>query len=92
MLRHLRTANAIARQAVENGRHPFGALLVAADNESVLLAQGNLDSVDHAEAVLARAAAQRYDARTLWDSTPVTTVEPCAMCSTGRTSVALCTA
>jgi tRNA(Arg) A34 adenosine deaminase TadA len=81
MLRHLRAANTVAQRAMEDGRHPFGALLVAADNESVLLTQGNLDSVDHAEAALARAAARRYDARTLWHCTLVTTVEPCAMCA-----------
>jgi tRNA(Arg) A34 adenosine deaminase TadA len=81
MLRHLRAANAVAQRAIENGRHPFGALLVAADGESVLLSQGNLDSVDHAEAMLARVAAHRYEARTLWHCTLVTTVEPCAMCA-----------
>jgi len=81
MLRHLRAANTVAEQAMKNGRHPFGALLVAADGESVLLAQGNIDQVGHAEATLARVAAHRYDAQTLWDCTLVTTVEPCAMCA-----------
>ena len=63
------------------GRHPFGALLVAADFETVLLEQGNVDAVNHAEAVIARLAAHRFDAATLWDCTLVTTVEPCAMCA-----------
>ena len=66
MQRHLRTANAIAQRALDAGHHPFGALLVAADHETVLIEQGNVDSVNHAEAVLARTAAQQFDADTLW--------------------------
>ena len=32
--RHLRRANAVARRAAAMGRHPFGALLVAPDDET----------------------------------------------------------
>jgi len=78
---HLRRANEVARAAAAKGRHPFGALLVAADGATVLLEQANVDTVNHAEAVLARLAAHRYDAHTLWGCTLVTTVEPCAMCA-----------
>ena len=81
MLRHLRRANGVAQAAMAQGKHPFGALLVAADSETVLLEQGNVDSVNHAEAVIARVAAHRHDAATLWQCTLVTTVEPCAMCA-----------
>ena len=81
MVRHLRRANEVACGAVAKGRHPFGALLVAADGETVLLEQANVDTVNHAEAVLARVAAHRFDAATLWGCTLVTTVEPCAMCA-----------
>ncbi len=63
------------------GRHPFGALLVAPDHDTVLLEQANVDTVNHAEAVLARLAADRFDADYLWACTLVTTVEPCAMCA-----------
>jgi tRNA(Arg) A34 adenosine deaminase TadA len=80
-LRHLRAANAVAQTALAKGRHPFGAVLVAADGETVLLEQGNVDGVNHAEAVLARVAAHRFDAAQLWNCTLVTTVEPCAMCA-----------
>lgn len=80
-VRHLRAANAIALRALADGRHPFGALLVGPDDETVLLEQGNVDSINHAEAVLAREAAHRFDARTLWRCTLVSTVEPCAMCA-----------
>ncbi|MCU0967207.1 MAG: nucleoside deaminase [Rubrivivax sp.] len=81
MVAALRAAHAVSRDAMAAGHHPFGALLVAPDGETVLLAQGNVDSVDHAESVLARAAARRFDAELLWNCTLVTTVEPCAMCA-----------
>ena len=81
LLRHLRRANEVARAAMDAGHHPFGALLVAPDGETVLLEQANVDSVDHAEAVLARDAARRYAPACLWGCTLVTTVEPCAMCA-----------
>ena len=80
-LRHLRRANEVARAAMEAGHHPFGALLVAPDGETVLLEQRNVDSVDHAEAVLARHAARQFAPDVLWGCTLYTTVEPCAMCA-----------
>lgn len=80
-LKHLRRANEVARAATAKGHHPFGAILVDADGETVLLEHGNVDTVNHAEAVLARVAAHRFDAARLWGCTLVTTVEPCAMCA-----------
>jgi tRNA(Arg) A34 adenosine deaminase TadA len=79
--RHLLRADAIAAAAAEAGHHPFGALLVDADHETVLLEQGNIDTVNHAEAVLAREAARRFSSDHLRLCTLVTTVEPCAMCA-----------
>ena len=79
--KHLRRANAVAARAKSLGRHPFGAILVAADGETVLAEQGNVDTVNHAESVLARTAALNYSADSLWQCTLVTTVEPCAMCA-----------
>ena len=38
-LRHLRRANEVARAAMAAGHHPFGALLVAPDGETVLMEQ-----------------------------------------------------
>ena len=81
MLRHLRRANAVAQAAMEAGHHPFGALLVAPDGETELLEQRNVDSVNHAEAVLARDAARQFAPDLLWGCTLYTTVEPCAMCA-----------
>jgi tRNA(Arg) A34 adenosine deaminase TadA len=81
MQRHLRQANTIAQRALDAGHHPFGALLVAPDHETVLIEQGNVDSVNHAEAVLARAAAASHPSEFLWACTLYTTVEPCCMCA-----------
>lgn len=81
MLSHLRYANRVALQARAVGRHPFGAILVTPDQETVLLEQGNLDSVNHAEAVLARTAYTQFHPDYLWHCTLYTTVEPCAMCA-----------
>lgn len=81
ILRHLRRANAIAARAVTMGHHPFGALLVAPDHETVLLEQGNVSTVNHAESVLARTADMNFTSDYLWECTLYTTVEPCAMCA-----------
>ena len=81
IVRHLRRANAVAERALALGRHPFGAILVAPDHETVLAEQGNVDVVNHAESVLARTAALNYGADFLWQCTLVTTVEPCCMCA-----------
>jgi len=81
VLRHLRRANEVALRAAAMGRHPFGALLVAPDGETVLAEQGNIDTVHHAEATLARTASLNYPAGYLWGCTLVTTFEPCAMCA-----------
>jgi tRNA(Arg) A34 adenosine deaminase TadA len=81
IVRHLRRANAIAQRALDAGHHPFGALLVGPDHETVLMEQGNVDSVNHAEAVLARAAAARWTPEELWLCTLYTTAEPCCMCA-----------
>jgi tRNA(Arg) A34 adenosine deaminase TadA len=80
-LRHLQRASAVARAAMAQGRHPFGAILVDADGETVLLEQGNVDTVEHAESLLARRAAREFAPERLWACTLVTTVEPCAMCA-----------
>lgn len=81
MIRHLRQANEVAKAAMEKGSHPFGAILVAPDNETVLLEQGNIDTVNHAESTLARLAAEKFDSDFLWECTLYTTAEPCAMCA-----------
>lgn len=80
-LQALRQANEVARRAMAEGRHPFGALLLGADGVTVLAEQGNIDTVNHAESTLAREAAARWSADDLAQCTLVTTFEPCAMCA-----------
>ena len=80
MLAHLRAANAVAREAAAHGHHPFGCVLVGPDDR-ILMRQGNIDVVRHAETELCRRAAAAYPADYLWTSTLVTTFEPCAMCA-----------
>lgn len=83
-LSFLRRTIDLADEAVAEGNHPFGALLVSADGQ--VLAEGkNSFSVDkgpgHAEANLARDVARRFDVDTLRGATLYTSVEPCSMCS-----------
>ena len=80
MLDHLRAANDVAREAAAHGHHPFGSVLVGPDG-AILMRQGNIDTVHHAEAELARRAAAAYEPEFLWTTTMVTTFEPCAMCT-----------
>lgn len=81
MIRHLQRANQIAIYAAQSGHHPFGAILVAPDHETVLLEQGNVDTVNHAEAVLIRLAWTEFSPDYLWSCTIYSTVEPCVMCA-----------
>lgn len=81
IVRHLRRSNEVARRAVALGHHPFGALLVAPDHETVLLEQCNIDTVNHAESTLARIAATNFTPEFLWQCTLYTAVEPCCMCA-----------
>lgn len=81
ILRHLKQANKIARAAMDKGHHPFGAVLVAADNETVIMEQGNIDSVAHAESTLAQRAAKKFSPDELWGMTLYSTAEPCVMCA-----------
>ena len=80
MIDHLRTANDVALSAAAHGHHPFGAVLVGPD-DTILMRQGNIDTVHHAETELARRAAVAFEPAFLWSCTLVTTGEPCAMCA-----------
>lgn len=81
IIRHLRRSNEVGRRAITLGHHPFGAVLVGPDQETVLLEQCNIDTVNHAEATLARVAATNFSADFLWGCTLYTAVESCCMCS-----------
>ena len=79
--RNLRRAQAVAERATQMGHHPFGAVLVGPDQETVLMEQCNIDTVNHAESTLARMAATNYTPDFLWSCTLYTNVEPCCMCA-----------
>lgn len=83
--RHLRRALELARQARERGNHPFGAVLVDANDNVVLEAENTVNSdkdvTAHAETNLVRAASKRFDPDFLATCTIYTSTEPCAMCA-----------
>lgn len=81
LIAHLRAANEVGRAAMAAGHHPFGALLVGPDQRTVLMTQGNVDTVNHAESTLVRRAAEQYSPAFLWQCTLYTSVEPCCMCA-----------
>ncbi|WP_269497367.1 nucleoside deaminase [Castellaniella sp. S9] len=81
IIRHLLRSNEVAKRAIGLGCHPFGAILVAPDHETVLIEQCNIDTVHHAEAELARIASRNFRPEYLWHCTLYTSVEPCCMCA-----------
>ncbi len=80
----LRECVKVAHGAMENGNHPFGALLADKDG-NILLTQGNAftegGSAYHAETLLCLKAAKLYSPEFLKDCTLYTNFEPCVMCT-----------
>ena len=71
----------VQRRAVTFGKRPFAAVLLAPDNETVLLTHQSVNQVNHAESSLARLAYTHYSKEFLWTCTLVSTWELCAMCT-----------
>jgi len=84
-LGHLRRAIALARSARDHGNHPFGALLVSAEDQVLAEAENSVvtsrDCTGHAELNLVRLASTQHDQHALAGSTLYTSTEPCAMCA-----------
>jgi tRNA(Arg) A34 adenosine deaminase TadA len=81
----LRRSFEVARHAMKNGNHPFGAVLVGSAGK-VLIEAGNgympsHDGTAHAERLLATMACTTIDAQTLRGATIYSSAEPCAMCA-----------
>ncbi|MFM1989110.1 MAG: hypothetical protein RJA99_2067 [Pseudomonadota bacterium] len=81
----LREAIALSATARAGGRHPFGALVLAADG-TVLARAGNAsaageDPTAHAETLAVRLAAAAHGTARLAGGALVTSAEPCAMCA-----------
>ncbi len=74
----------LAREAVAQGNHPFGALLVR-DGAVVLTAVNSIhtdhDVTRHAELNLVSQASRQFASEILADCTLYTSTEPCAMCA-----------
>ena len=84
--RYLRQAITLAERAKAEGRHPFGALVVAADGTILAEAGNNAlppggDPTQHAERLAVASAAQRCSRAILATATLYTSAEPCAMCA-----------
>lgn len=77
----IRASNAVAKEWKAFGHHPFGAVLLGPDNVEIVMKQGNLSVVRHAETELSRRAAEAFSPEYLSRCSLVTTMEPCAMCA-----------
>ncbi|MFZ2514712.1 MAG: nucleoside deaminase, partial [Candidatus Lutibacillus vidarii] len=81
----LRQAIEVSRQAVDQGNHPFGAVLCDAAGELVLVAENvvntSADVTAHAETALVRLASVRLRGTDLSAYTMYASCEPCAMCA-----------
>jgi tRNA(Arg) A34 adenosine deaminase TadA len=87
-LLHLRRAIALAWEAREAGRHPFGALIVNERGVTVVESRNNAvrpagEPTQHAEMLACSAAARLLDEAALTRCTLFTSTEPCAMCAGG---------
>eukprot|EP00931_Biecheleriopsis_adriatica_P013304 TRINITY_DN114668_c0_g1_i1.p1 TRINITY_DN114668_c0_g1~~TRINITY_DN114668_c0_g1_i1.p1 ORF type:complete len:190 (-),score=24.98 TRINITY_DN114668_c0_g1_i1:188-757(-) len=83
VIHFLREANVVAAEAASEGKHPFGAVLVGPgeNGQEVLLQQGNISTVRHAESTLAQRAFDLLPFSKLQQCVLYTTFEPCAMCA-----------
>jgi len=81
----LRRSFEVARRAMANGNHPFGAVLVGRDGKVLIEAENGYmpshDGTAHAERLVATQACTTLDAETLRGATIYSSAEPCAMCA-----------
>ena len=83
-IKHLKHTIELADEAVAEGNHPFGAVLVSGSGEVLATGKNNFQidrGPGHAETNLARHAARTFDIETLNKATLYTSVEPCSMCA-----------
>ncbi len=81
----LRRAFAVAKRSMDNGNHPFGAILVNDAGEVLLEVENGYmpdrDMTAHAERLLATEASKRFDPAFLGTCTVYGSAEPCCMCA-----------
>ncbi len=83
---YLRRAIALSERARANGRHPFGALVIAPPGEVLAAAENraigpDCDATGHAELEAVRAASRHHSPEALAAATLYSSAEPCAMCA-----------
>jgi tRNA(Arg) A34 adenosine deaminase TadA len=83
---YLRRAIALSERARANGRHPFGALIIAPPAEVLAAAENraigpDCDATGHAELEAVRAASRHHGPASLAAATLYASAEPCAMCA-----------
>jgi tRNA(Arg) A34 adenosine deaminase TadA len=81
----LRHSFDVARRAMGNGNHPFGAILVDRNRKILCEAENGYmpsrDGTAHAERLLATQACRTVSADILAGATLYSSAEPCAMCA-----------
>jgi len=81
----LRQAIALAKKSRANGCHPFGAIIVSADDEILAACESRKerggDATQHSELSAVRLASSSYPKSVLAGSTLYSSTEPCAMCA-----------
>jgi tRNA(Arg) A34 adenosine deaminase TadA len=81
----LRRSFEVARRAVQRGNHPFGAVLVDAQDSVLLEVENGFmpdhDMTGHAERLLATQAGKKFSTEVLNGCTLYSSAEPCAMCA-----------
>ena len=81
----LRLAFDVAERAMDNGNHPFGAVLAGPDGEVLLEVENGYlpdgDMTGHAERLLATMACKTFEPEELAECTLYSSAEPCAMCA-----------
>src|ERR1700753_2529196 len=81
----LRHSFDVARRSMDNGNHPFGAILVGGDRNILIETENGYmpahDGTAHAERLLATQACRTLTAEVLAGATIYSSAEPCAMCS-----------
>jgi tRNA(Arg) A34 adenosine deaminase TadA len=81
----LRQSFEVARRALRNGNHPFGAVLVSGLGRVLLEVENGFmpdrDMTGHAERLAATQASKQFAANVLAKSTLYASAEPCAMCA-----------
>src|SRR5271168_4763601 len=85
-LRFLREAIQLALEARQDGRQPFGSLIVNEHGERVAAVRNNAvrpkgDPTQHAETLACSEAAKKLTEAELASCTLYTSTEPCAMCA-----------